>query len=57
MKRTPTSSYRMSRQTKRVLSTMLDPQDRSVFKRYMIDAELTPKTIPKAKADQTETKE
>lgn len=57
--KTPTSAYRMSRQTKRILSTMLDSEERSVFKRYMIDAELTAaiREKPKAKADQAETKE
>jgi hypothetical protein len=36
----PTSSYKMSKQTKRSLALMVDPQERGVQKRIMIQAEL-----------------
>lgn len=36
----PNSTYKMSKQTKRFLTTIVDPIKRSQFKRMMIDAEL-----------------
>ena len=36
----PTSSYKMSKQTKRSLALIADPQERGVQKRIMIQAEL-----------------
>jgi hypothetical protein len=36
----PTSTYKMSKQTKRSLALIVDPQERGVQKRIMIQAEL-----------------
>lgn len=37
----PTASFKLSKSTKRSLATIIDPIQRSAFKRAMIDAELT----------------
>ena len=37
-------NYRMSGQTKRILSTILDPVERNRYKNAMIDAEITAAT-------------
>jgi hypothetical protein len=36
----PTATYKMSKQTKKSLALILDPQERGVQKRIMIQAEL-----------------
>jgi hypothetical protein len=48
----PTASYRMSKQTKRSLALIVDPQERGVQKRTMIQAELAAAIAPRsAKSD------
>jgi hypothetical protein len=37
----PTATFKLSKSTKRSLATIIDPVQRSAFKRAMIDAELT----------------
>ena len=43
----PTASFKLSRQTKRFMCTILDPEQRNAFKRAMIQAELAALIQPK----------
>lgn len=55
MKQIPTSTYKMSKQLKTLLSGELDAEQKAVFKKLMIDAELTALIKPKtAKAEKAE---
>lgn len=48
----PTSTFRLSKQTKTMMSFIPNDQERHQFKRMMIDAELSAKERPKSnKAD------
>jgi hypothetical protein len=51
MKNIPTSTYKMSKQLKTLLAGIHDPQEKSVFKSLMIQAELEPKHKPKQKTE------
>jgi len=44
----PTASYRMSKQTKKSLALIVDPQERGVQKRTMIQAELAAAIAPRS---------
>jgi hypothetical protein len=44
----PGPNYRMSAQTKRFASTILDPHKRGEYKRAMIDAELSAAIQPRS---------
>jgi hypothetical protein len=46
---TPTSTYKMSKATKRGLALILDPHKRGAWKRAMIDAELSAAVRPREK--------
>jgi hypothetical protein len=37
----PTSTFKMSAQTKRFMATIVDPHQRGAYKRAMIDAQLS----------------
>jgi hypothetical protein len=43
----PTKTYKMSKQTKRSLATIVDPIERGIQKRLMIQAELHSAIAPK----------
>lgn len=51
MKNIPTSTYKMSKQLKTLLSGINDPVEKSVFKQLMIQAELEPKQKVKQKPE------
>jgi hypothetical protein len=44
----PTASYRMSKQIKRSLALIIDPQERGAQKRIMIQAELAAALTPRS---------
>jgi hypothetical protein len=44
----PSATYRMSKQTKRSLATIVDPQQRAAQKRIMIQAELAAAIAPRS---------
>ena len=44
----PTASYKMSKQTKKSLALIVDPQERGVQKRTMIQAELAAAIAPRS---------
>jgi hypothetical protein len=46
---TPTSTYKMSKSTKRGLALILDPIKRGTWKRAMINAELSAAVRPREK--------
>ena len=48
---TPTKNYKMSKQTKRSLAQYIDPHERGVQKRMMIQAELASQVVVKSKRD------
>jgi hypothetical protein len=41
----PTSNFKLNRQTKRFMATIVDPQKRNEFKRGMIEAQLESERI------------
>lgn len=43
----PTSTFKLSKKTKTMLSFIVDKQKRDLFKRMMIDAQLEAETKPK----------
>ena len=43
----PTASFKLSKQTKRFMCTIRDPEQRNAFKRAMIQAELAALIQPK----------
>jgi hypothetical protein len=43
----PTASFKLSKQSKRFMCTILDPEQRNAFKRAMIQAELAALIQPK----------
>ncbi len=54
----PTSTYRMSKETKMSLATIVDPHKRGEWKRSMIQAELSAAIMPKiTKGKKSEVKE
>ena len=42
----PDKNFKLSKTAKRIISTILDPQQRGSYKRLMIDAELEMKKAP-----------
>ena len=44
----PTSAFRLSKQTKRFMCTIIDPVERHAYKNSMIQAELAAAVRPKA---------
>jgi len=44
----PTASFRLSKQTKRFMTTILNPVERHAYKNAMIQAELAAAVRPKA---------
>lgn len=53
----PTASFKMDQQTKRVLATFVDPQQRSDYKRSMIEAHLASLIQPRVVKTRREEKE
>ena len=53
----PNSTFRLSKQTKTMMSFIVDDQARHQFKRMMIDAELTAKERPKSNKTDREARE
>jgi hypothetical protein len=51
---TPTSSYKMTKQTKRSLALIIDPHQRGVQRRMMIQAELASQIRVKEKKNRNE---
>jgi len=43
----PNKTFKLSKQTKRFMATMIDPEQRNAFKRAMIQAELAAAIVPK----------
>ena len=48
---TPTKTYKMSKQTKRFMCTIINPIERGEYKRAMIQAELASQVVVKSKRD------
>ncbi len=43
----PTSTFKMKKQTKRFIATIIDPEKRAEFKRIMIEAQIQSEFKPK----------
>lgn len=50
----PTSNFKMKKQTKRFMSTIVDPVKRALFKKMMIDAQLQSEIKPKTSKNERE---
>lgn len=49
LKMTPTSTFKMNKQTKRFMTRLVNVEQRNQFKRMMIDAQLCSEVKPKEK--------
>ncbi len=46
----PTATFKLSKQTKQLLATIVDPQERATYKANMIQAQLAAETVVSKKS-------
>lgn len=46
----PTSTFKLNKQTKQLLATILDPQERAIYKSNMIQAQLASEVVANKKS-------